>query len=300
MFYYRRKLLLALIQRYGGSMPATGLQKSLFLLSQQQRARAFDFIPYLYGCFSLQANSDLNVLESQGFLRKNRVGTHTNWELISGADFIGQLKTEDAAALHYVYNTFGSFSSNDLIKYTYLNYPYWAINSTILDNLLSDQEKEMVMAHRESDTEKCLFTIGYEGKSLETYINHLILNNVRLLCDVRKNAYSQKWGFSKSLLKDACQKVSIEYVHIPQLGIESEDRRDLKTLSDYKELFDRYEKTTLKTNLGYLYAAAKLFPKNNRVALTCFEKEVSMCHRGVIANHLSDFKDLRGIKRKEL
>ena len=46
-------------------------------------------------------------------------------------------------------------------------------------------------------------TIGYEGLSLEQYIVTLLINDVRVLCDVRKNAYSQKFGFSKNQLAKA-------------------------------------------------------------------------------------------------
>ncbi|MCS2389053.1 DUF488 domain-containing protein [Bacteroides thetaiotaomicron] len=62
-----------------------------------------------------------------------------------------------------------------------------------------------------------------------------------MLCDVRKNAYSQKYGFSKGQLEKACTGVGIKYIHIPQLGIESEQRQDLKSQKDYEILFESYE-----------------------------------------------------------
>lgn len=43
---------------------------------------------------------------------------------------------------------------------------------------------------REQNT---LFTIGYEGISIDTYINKLLANQIKTLVDVRKNAYSNKW-----------------------------------------------------------------------------------------------------------
>jgi uncharacterized protein (DUF488 family) len=300
MFYYRRKILLALIQKLGGEVLSTSLQKNLFLLTRQQKEKSFDFIPYKYGCYSLQANNDLSVLESQGYIRKTQRGNSIAWTLVSNDNFIEQLKSDDYAGLNYIYNTFNSYSSNDLIKYTYINYPYWAINSVILDDLLNNDEKQKVLQQRKSLSENCLFTIGYEGKSLETYINQLIINNIKVLCDVRKNPLSKKWGFSKSQLKDACEKVNIKYIHIPQLGIESEERQDLKTLSDYKKLFNNYEKTTLKTNNDYLLNVVKILEENHRIALTCFEKEVCMCHRGVVANNLMQLKELKDYKLRNI
>ncbi|WP_348602891.1 DUF488 family protein [Bartonella tribocorum] len=49
------------------------------------------------------------------------------------------------------------------------------------------------------DEKFCFFTIGYEGKSLENYLNCLLENNIKILCDVRKNPISRKYGFSKRL-----------------------------------------------------------------------------------------------------
>lgn len=300
MFYYRRKLLLGLIQKLGGEVLSTPLQKKLFLLTRQQENKTFDFIPYKYGCFSLQANNDLIVLEKMGYLARLNRGTSIAWKLISEDDFLSQLRPEDKLSLNYLHNTFSSYSSNELIRYTYLNYPFWAINSTILDDLLDDSEKQKILDQKKTIQEPCLFTIGYEGRSLEQYINQLIINDVRMLCDVRKNPLSKKWGFSKSLLKDACEKVNIRYVHIPQLGIESEDRLHLNTLSDYKKLFTNYEETTLINNHPYLLSLAELFHQHQRIALTCFERDVCMCHRGVVARKLMTLETMRKIKQKNL
>jgi uncharacterized protein (DUF488 family) len=280
MFYYRRKLLLGLIQKLGGEVLSTPLQKHLFLLTRRQKEKSFDFIPYKYGCFSLQAHHDLSVLENMGYVKKKYSGVSIAWQLTSNDDFIAQLRIEDIAVLRCIHATFGAYSGNDLIKYTYISYPFWAINSVILDDLLDAEEKEKILLQKNNTSDKCLFTIGYEGKTLEFYINQLIINNVKVLCDVRKNPLSRKWGFSKSLLRDACEKVSISYVHIPQLGIESEERHDLKTFSDYQKLFEAYEKTTLMNSNSSLLRIIELLHENHRVALTCFEKDVCLCHRG--------------------
>lgn len=131
-----------------------------------------------------------------------------------------------------------------------------------------------------------LFTIGYESLSLESYINKLIINDVRVLCDVRKNAFSQKYGFSKSQLQQACTRVGIEYIHIPELGIDSEERQDLVSQKDYDILFAKYERTTLKTNETYLTIILNKIQEKGRVALTCFEKSPIQCHRGRVAKRL--------------
>ena len=300
MFYYRRKIILSLLQKFNGELLSTPLQKYLFLLTRMQKDKAFDFIPYKYGCYSLQANHDLMVLEKMGYVVREQNKNSISWKLISKDDFIGAIKKEDIACLNNVFRTFNEYHTNDLIKHTYLNYPFWAINSTILTDVLTEEERMIVLAQRKQTTEKTLFTIGYEGISLEMYINKLIMNDVKVLCDVRKNSYSQKWGFSKATLQDACEKVGIKFLHIPQLGIESGERQELKVLADYKRLFANYETTTLIENNVSLSELSEIVTTNERVALTCFEKDVQMCHRGVIASQLMMLEKLKTFTRKDL
>ncbi len=97
---------------------------------------------------------------------------------------------------------------------------------------------------------------------------------------------SMKYGFSKNQLKNACESIGISYVHIPELGINSEKRTDLKTMNDYRRLFDDYEKTTLIENKDQLKKILDLTHKYQRIAITCFEKEPCMCHRSRVAEAL--------------
>ena len=242
----------------------------------------------------------LIVLEKMGYVAREQNKNSISWKLVSKDDFIGAIKKEDISCLNNVFRTYGEYRTNDLIKYTYLNYPFWAINSTILNDLLSDGERAQVLQQKKQSDEKTLFTIGYEGVSLEMYINKLILNDIKVLCDVRKNSYSQKWGFSKATLQDACEKVGIKFIHIPQLGIESSERQELNVIADYKRLFASYEATTLVENNTSLLDLSVIVNTNKRVALTCFEKDVKMCHRGVIASQLMALESLKSFSRKDL
>ena len=68
MLYYRRKILLALLEVFGGQLTAKSLQKFLFLFTRKQEIKAFDFVPYKYGCFSFQANQDIVTLSKYGYV----------------------------------------------------------------------------------------------------------------------------------------------------------------------------------------------------------------------------------------
>lgn len=284
--YYRRKLLLGILEEFDGVLSHTKLQKILLLVTRKQEKKSFDFVPYKYGSFSFQANQDLSTMSKKEVVidKKNTIGS--DWINNSVEAFFPILKKEDQAAIKQTKEEVAGFNQKELVKYTYIKYPYFAIKSQIAEELLTDKELEKINAQKRSFANPAFFTIGYEGISLETYLNKLIINDVKLLCDVRKNPLSMKFGFSKSQLKRACESVGIEYLHIPQLGIESEKRVDLKTINDYTSLFDEYEKTTLVNNRVKLEEIYHLTAKYKRIAITCFEKEPCMCHRSRVANAL--------------
>ena len=284
--YYRRKYILALLQQFGGELNNLNLQKLLFLATRKQEKKVYDFVPYKYGCFSFQANQDLMTMVKRG----NVIKDNRTWKCTDTDDYTSQLKKEDRVALSWVINNYKDFEAKDLIKETYRNYPFFATKSKIAEKVLTKTELEKVNAQKMTFEEPMFFTIGYEGISLETYLNKLIINDVRLLVDVRKNSFSMKYGFSKSQLKNACESIGIAYMHLPQLGIESENRQELNSLNDYKKLFESYKKTTLKTNIEYLIQLKELSEQYSRVAITCFEKEICMCHRGVVAKEIKKLK----------
>jgi len=60
---YRRKIVLNLLDTFGGSLSAKRFQCLLFLVTRGQEKKTFDFLPYRYGCYSFQASFDLHVME---------------------------------------------------------------------------------------------------------------------------------------------------------------------------------------------------------------------------------------------
>jgi len=93
---------------------------------------------------------------------------------------------------------------------------------------------------------------------------------VTLLCDVRRHPLSRKYGFSKSVLSEACKKVGIGYEHLPDLGIASSERRNISGKEDDAELFVAYRKHSLPKNQAALDQIQSWIIKGKqRVALTC-------------------------------
>lgn len=63
-----------------------------------------------------------------------------------------------------------------------------------------------------------IYTKGYEGRSIESFLRALDLNHIDVLVDVRLTPWSHKRDFVKSKLADALSSHSIEYVHMPEFG----------------------------------------------------------------------------------
>lgn len=282
--YYRRKILLALLQAFDNQLDKISLQKLLFLLTRVQEKKSYHFVPYKFGCFSFQANADLSTLTKYKLVEPSM----KFWRKIDAKDYVEELNTKDKAALRYLKNQYGNLNKDELIALTYRQYPFFAINSIIAAKVLATEELCKVKNQKPSKKDTTLFTIGYEGISLEEYINKLIVNDIRVLCDVRKNSYSMKYGFSKKQLKMACEGVGIEYVHIPEVGIESDKRRVLNTQSDYDKLFEFYKSEILARETTKQKEIFSLLKSKKRIALTCFEANIHQCHRKCLAESIAN------------
>ena len=107
------------------------------------------------------------------------------------------------------------------------------------------------------------------------------------MVDVRKNPLSMKYGFSKSLLKRFCESVGVQYIHFPEVGIESDQRQELTCQHDYDNLFKRYRNDNLTKTTPTQSAILNILKSNKRIALTCFESNICQCHRKPLAEAIA-------------
>lgn len=277
---YRQKTLIGLLSAFGGHLFRTDFQKYLFLFTHEfQQEPSFEFVPYRFGSFSFQSYADKRRLVEIGALADT-----DDWQLQDGFSTEGLF---DAAAFSRCYAKYSHLKGVELLQDVYRRYPYYAINSERAAKIMNDQEVSAIAAARPAAAAACFFTIGYEGSSFEGYLNRLIKSNVKTLIDVRRNPLSRKYGFSKKTLSDTLKKLGIGYVHIPELGIASDKRQELNSQADYDRLFNSYEKQELKQNGKALQNLFDIFQRDKRVAITCFEADVCMCHRGRVAKAMS-------------
>ena len=276
--FYRRKIALSLLRLFGGELPKLQMQKYLFLTGIRQEKPSYEFVPHRYGCFSFQAEADRRTMIKYGWLKNN-----DEWSLASTTNHAASLRDEDIAALHEVKRVYGRLSRNALLKRIYLEHPFFAINSEVLDDVLDAVEAASVRSPTPKPRGRTVFTLGYEGVALERFLRSLVIHDVRVLCDVRRNPLSMKYGFSKTQLSRACDALGIRYVHLPDLGIASAKRQKLDSPADYARLFDEYEQTTLQSSTASLQTIMDLVDTNKRIALVCFEASHEDCHRSRLA-----------------
>lgn len=282
--FYRRKIILSLFQLFDNELDKISLQKLLFLTTNQQNKPNYDFVPYKYGCYSYSANADLKAMVRKGILSE----TESHFKYLDKTDYFKSLKELDKKILLETKALYGKMSANALMKHTYVNFPYWATNSIKAKEILSIQELKKVEKSKPKSNKVILFTIGYEGVSLEEYLNRLLKNDVKVLVDVRNNPLSMKFGFSKSLLTRYCESLGILYKHIPEVGIQSGQRQDLITQADYDKLFAIYRKSNLTKTISSQVQILNLLKENKRIALTCFEANICQCHRKHLAEAIEN------------
>lgn len=239
--------------------------KLMFLASKERSL--YDFVPYQYGPFSFQLYQDLRHLEKEGYLTQTDDDVH----------FVERMFPEPDPWIQdgiiSVINQFGGFREKDLVNYVYQQYPEMTIFSKI---------KQMKTYYR---NESGIVTIGYQGKNIDRFLSLLVENKVGKLIDVRKNPFSMKYGYSKNQLAGALENLGISYLHLPDLGIDSDKRQNLNK-QGFIELFQRYS-----VELGAkeeLLDTIKALAQKEKVALMCFEAKEADCHRGVIAKRFRD------------
>lgn len=131
-----------------------------------------------------------------------------------------------------------------------------------------------------------LFTIGYEGASIEGFWQTLRENRVELLLDVRATAWSRKAGFSKAALQLAAEKNGLQYEHWVSMGCPREILTAYRANKDwdaYTRDFWKYLRTR-EDEVRALAQVARVY----RCALLCFEADADFCHRSYVAQFVEE------------
>jgi hypothetical protein len=164
----------------------------------------------------------------------------------------------------------------------------WKAYDYVLRNL-SDKKNirltDFVKDNDLSDYRLPAFTVGYEGQEPIKFIKLLTNEDIDILVDIRKDAYSkQDISYSEGTLSRIAANAGIKYIHLPELGVDYELRQELKSTHDYDSYFKIYAEY-LEKNADLTQFIFEL-SRNYVICLLCYEKDFRRCHRLILANKL--------------
>src|SRR5688572_3061628 len=210
--YYRRKILLALIQVFGGSLKSTDCEKLLFNFCQQTKKKHYDFFPHKFGPFSIMSYYDKRRLIDLGLLK-----SADDFQLNTRHSYLKELTPTDKTALLRFKSNIGNLRGDNLVKKTYREFPQFTLRSRIAGKHFSAEELKQRQFIFAVETKPAVFSIGYEGLTIDSFLHKLIHNNITLVVDIRNNPQSMKYGFSKKSFKKYIENAGMKYIHIPEL-----------------------------------------------------------------------------------
>jgi uncharacterized protein (DUF488 family) len=123
--------------------------------------------------------------------------------------------------------------------------------------------------------------LGYEGLTIEAFIERVQHARVQLIVDVRELPLSRKKGFSKTAFREALAAAGIGYEHRPVLGCPKPVRDRYKADGDwqaYTRSFLAYL-SSQKTEIEDLSRSALI----QQACLVCYEADFDLCHRTYVA-----------------
>ena len=280
----RQRLILALLDCAAGPMQHTMLVKLAFLLREETpvgKDRTFyHFVPYRHGPFSFGLYRELEALRRDGYIewgeKSFALSGKTKQQI---KDQIGRLGAVQVEATDSVVRKYRGRSRPSLLRDVYRRYPWYSIKSELGEYL---PENVPNLPKRDPG----VYTVGYEGKSVDEFFNGLLASGMTGIVDVRANPVSRKYGFAKRSMSRIAGNLGLSYHHLPELGITGDHRASLSDFASYQRLLDTYESEMLPRRDTHVRNAAELL-KAGPSALLCMERDVRCCHRSRLASHVS-------------
>ena len=257
--------------------------KLLFLVGEETRIRQvgsyYDFLPYRFGPYSFAAERELRRMAGSGLLQHgpltgNGMVAVCNDAREAAFDSYCRLPDDVRGAVRRVVGARMQLMDPALIDWVYDRFPAY----TVLSERAPDPPERPVAC-------PAIYTLGYQGTSIDAFLNFLIRQGLLRLLDVRSSPVSRRHGYSKGALSDLCGRIGVDYVHLPELGIPPKYRRGLQGIASYQRLFQCYAREVLSSQRSAIERAAGL-ARGAPTALVCYEADHNWCHRGPLAERL--------------
>ncbi len=244
----------------------------------------YDFVPHTCGPFSFALYRELQKLGDAGVIDFGDTITLTPRGDAVAETCKASLPPDVALAAEEVARSHGRQSLTELIGTIYAEHPWFALNS-------ERPERRLVSVPSRPKADLAIHATGYEGRSVDAFLDHLLRSGIHTLIDTRAVPVSRKYGFANSALSRLCGHLEIEYVHLASLGIPSSDRKLLGNGVTHAQLFEAYSARLASRAPDELDVAVEHMT-TSPAALACVEKDPALCHRTPLARHLASITNL--------
>jgi uncharacterized protein (DUF488 family) len=136
-----------------------------------------------------------------------------------------------------------------------------------------------------------VFTIGYEGLSVDAFVSLLETHGVETVVDIRELPLSRKPGFSKKSLSNHLNLAGFEYVHMAALGCPKPVRDRYREDGDWRHYTKGFT-SYLRTQADSIEKLSEMVQASS-CALLCYEADFNFCHRSIVANAVRGHSDAR-------
>ena len=280
----RKQLLLRLAYLDGGEIDRLRLMKLVFLIAQNPDTPAssrYDFVPYRYGPYSFALYRDWHALAAAGFTHADG-GDGAPFRLTeAGQTFANSFLGDSVARFDVVHAKWSKQNTNDLIRFVYEHRPWYAHRSE-WDG--GKHKRDMPAA------ELAVYTVGYQGLSIDAFLNLLIERGITHLVDTRFTPASRVYGYHATTLRRLCRYVDIGYQSEPMLGVPKPMRARFIQSRDHIKFAEDYERI-LSDNAERVRETARRVA-TNPTAVMCYERDMHDCHRNLLAQQLAAISGL--------
>ena len=263
---WKQKILLYILNK-GEELSRLKLFKLAFLLSRE--IDFYDFVPYKFGPYSFEMDKDIRIFHQRGWINMKAQTILLN-------DLTNKL------LLNYNYENclvkiidYFQWEEKDLLNYIYENYSYYTQNSQIKK-----------VAYKRKNPPIAIYSIGYQGLSIDAFIDILVKKGIKTVLDVRHKPLSYKYGFNIFWLRKYLPEFGIKYLNIPELGIEDRIRRSCTKRTLWKFYIKNLEKK------GELVQKTIDRITFEPTVLMCFEINPNDCHRFQLSKKIQQLTGL--------
>ena len=135
-----------------------------------------------------------------------------------------------------------------------------------------------------------LFTVGYQGATVERLVETLAAADVSILIDTRETPMSRRPEFRRKSLEATLSDAGVRYLSVPALGAPKLLRAQVGDWDVFAEGY-RERLNLVREELGRILPLVAA----ERACLLCFEADPGACHRSLLAHEIQGLLDVDAV-----